>query len=345
MPPDQSGSPSQRLNVAARAAAAAAGVATTYQLAYLLWFHRTKPTVLLSAADPTWFFIPLGTLVLARVAIALVRGDRSDPGPGGQVRRLASWMLAASLLQFPLRVLGPFEDRVSLELVTVAAIVAIRELDFGRTRWIGPAAIACFMAWLPLAPVAGDLDGGAYLANVLIAVALVVHARLGMLESHLSAATPSDPTLAHGTTSTSPRAGLGTSAEVGAQRWVLGITVLFFVGFLALVLSASGMLGLASRAFVEWLALPALAYGSVAVVLFLAFSAWRERGPGGTPRGAVAWQLVALGLVVAGRLVDPTTLAAPAVLVAGFAVVARRRERRNANNRAPSPRPEPPRGP
>lgn len=310
---------------AVRAAEWTAVVACIYQLSYLVWFHRTKPTVLLSIINPMWFAIPLGAFVLAKLVLAFVRGERSDPGYGAVARRFSSWMLAASLLQFPLRILGPLEPRIGLELFTVAGIVAIPELDFGRARWIGPAAMAGFMAWPAFTAVATDLDGGAYLANALNAVALIVVARLGVLEWRESQATAS-PSRAVAATGVGSRS---RSARLSTYRWIVVISLLYFVGFSVLVLGPE-LRDLLLPGVLAWLVVPGLAYGAIVVVVQLAFVAWRERGPGGTPRGAVAWQVTALLLLVSTRVAAPMMLAAPAMLIAGFALFERRRERRDS---------------
>jgi hypothetical protein len=311
---------------AVRAAEWGAVVACIYQLSYLVWFHRTNPTVLLSIINPMWFAIPLGAFVVARVVLAFVRGERSDPGHGVVARRFSSWMLTASLLQFPLRILGPFEARTGLELFTVAGIVGIRELDFGRARWIGPAAMAMFMACVPFVTTEAELDFGAHVASALAAVALLLLARLGVLEWRESQTTARSPAA---DSAAGPRTRGGKpsrSAGLSTYRWVLGITLVYFVGFLVLVLGPD----LLDPVVLEWFVVPGLAYGAILVVVHLAFVAWRERGPGGTPRGAVAWQVTALVLLVSTLLAEPMILAAPAMLTAGFALFERRREARSS---------------
>jgi hypothetical protein len=327
MPSPDSRSPSAKLEIAAQVAIWAARVATSYPLLYLIWFHRAKPSVLFSVIDAMWFVVPLCAGVIVHVAVGALRGGRPGPSRGDEVRRTSCWMLAASLLQLPLRIRADYWDLVTLESVTVVGIVAMRELNFGRARWIGPFAIALFVAWLPFAPIAANLDVGAYLANALAFAALMLHTAFGVLESRQPSAV---------STVALPRAATGASwRSLGPYRGVLLTAGVLQLGMLAWVLRDDGVLVLL---VVGGLAIPVLAYGSIVVVCYLAFGAWRHEGPRGTPRGATGWQITAFGLLAATTLTNPVTLLAPARLIAAHARAERRRERARVSDGGPGSR-------
>lgn len=313
-------SASAKLEIAAQVAIWAARIATSYQVLYLVWFHRDHPSSLFVVINAMWFVLPLAAWWLASAATRALRRDRSDPDPGGEVRRTSCWMLAVSLLQFPLRIPAPFWDRTLLELVTVGGIVAIRALNFGPTRWIGPAAVAVFMAWLPFATVAAGLDGGAYLANVLVAAALVVHAGFGFLETRVlppSSDAPEQPRpeAAPSPLGTGYRAAVAIAAccQIAAIGWLaseLGGYAIHLLNPFVLIAMIAQMGGL----------IAALVWAALALVSRFVFRVRREPGAGGARRRAMTWLVLAFALACTAVFDEAGAVVQSALVVAAIAV-------------------------
>ncbi len=294
----------------------AVGVATLYQLGYLVWFHRMKPMVLFSVLDPMWFLPPLAALLVFEGLVAFGRAHGPDQAPGVYLRRLASWMLVAALLQFPLRTLGPYTDRVALEVITVGGIVAVRELNYGHARWIAPSAVALFVAWLPFASIAAELDGGAYFGNALVAAALVLHARYGFIEARRA---PADP------------ARSVAVVTLPHYRWVILLAATCQLATIVWTARDAGPMVLV-YVVVLGAVVMATTYAVLAWVSHSVFGPRSDLGPGGARRRALGWLLVGCGVASAARvaLVDSRvltvgTIAQAAAVVAVFAV----RELRN----------------